>query len=59
MGHAVAVVVRFVRIVVVAVIVIDVTVRVAVHDPVGVRVGVRMRDGRRVAFGTFGHGAIF
>ena len=59
MGHAVAVVVRLVRIVFVTVIVVDVTVRVTVHDPVGVRMRVRMRDARRVAFGAFGHAAIF
>jgi hypothetical protein len=46
---------RAARRVLVPVVVIDVPVRVAVHDPVGVGVRVRMRVAGRAGFGPFRH----
>ena len=59
MRHAVAVVVRFALGMVVPVIVFDVPVRVPVHDPVGMAMGVRVRVVGFAGLGPFRHGARF
>lgn len=59
MRHAVAMVVRFTLGMLVPVVVVDVTVRVPVHDAVGMAVGVRMRVVGFAGFGPFRHRARF
>jgi hypothetical protein len=55
----VAMIVGLALIVFVPMVVVDVTVRVPVHDPVGVGVGVRVRIAGRAGFGPFRHAVRF
>jgi hypothetical protein len=57
--HAVAVIVRFALGMIVPVVVVDVAVRVAVLDAVGMGVDVRMSVALVVGFGLVGHDAKF